>query len=434
MKKINVEYGIDGRIFKLSDNAVHYEQENLALHIDATIPTDKKVRGYIKAPNGNSNVTGTLEKKDGVYTLVVEDEFMAKGTLYVGFEAFDDTGCAERFEPLKVYVDGFVSLDGGSTDNVYVVTVEVAEVETLLPDEKVYVENVGTKKDVRLKFGIPQGEKGDDGYTPQKGTDYYTPEEAETFALEVEQKYVESMNNKVDKEVGKGLSSNDFSDNYLKYVQFGMTNLHTLDTELNESSKNPVQNKAIAEAVNKKMDEGRILKDTETKEVYTMALDGSFWGIRDGKAREKISNFPMQKIYEVTTADEINSITISEDMNGNPFKLDEAFVLIRLPEPLTKSADWSCYIYNGSSKPSSKCWFYFTANTTGKNFIAKAERACENLWFTQKFSNLAANATNNTYSSGYLMADVNYIDILTLHCEGIPVGSTVVVCGRKVID
>ena len=220
MKKINVEYGIDGRIIAISDNAVHFEQENFALDIEAKIPAgSKSVRGYIKAANGNSDVKNVSANEEGLYLLTIEDTYMSKGTLYVGFEAYDDSGLAERFEPLKVFVDGFVTLSGGSSDNVYAVTVEVAETLTLQEDEEAFVENIGTKKDVKLVIGIPQGKKGADGQTPKKGLDYFTPYEAEVFANEVEQKYVDALNNKVDKEEGKSLSTNDFDDNYAETVR-----------------------------------------------------------------------------------------------------------------------------------------------------------------------------------------------------------------------
>lgn len=230
--------------------------------------------------------------------------------------------------------------------------------------------------------------------------------------------YANNLNDgKVDKKVGLGLSSNDFADEYKDMLDSRIVELPSSGYAVNT-------NLITSQAVYKMIKNTAEKWDTETFEILLSDFI------------EPLANsIPMQKIYETTvTEQDTVPITISEDMDGNPFKLDEAFICIKLPEPLTKSADWSGYINDGSSKPSTKCWFYFTANTTGKNFIAKAERMCEGVWFTQKFSNLTATATNNAYSSGYLMADVNYIDILTLHCEGIPVGSTVVVCGRKVLN
>ncbi len=208
MKKIKVEY--ENCIIKeLSENSLYFEQENNSLSIEAKIITDKSVRAYIKASNNNSAVTDELTPTDGMYNVEIADKYMSKGTLYVGFEIYDNNGYTERLEPIKIYIDSFVSLGKGSGDNVYVVTMQVDSVETLENDHDAYVENVGTKKDVRLKFGIPRGsqgiqgpkgeqgdkgdkgdtgekgEKGENGYTPQKGIDYYTPQEKQAVVDEL---------------------------------------------------------------------------------------------------------------------------------------------------------------------------------------------------------------------------------------------------------
>lgn len=51
------------------------------------------------------------------------------------------------------------------------VSIEVAETVTLEPGSKAYVENVGTKDHLRLKFGIPEGEKGEEGQEGPAGKD-----------------------------------------------------------------------------------------------------------------------------------------------------------------------------------------------------------------------------------------------------------------------
>ena len=234
MRKIDVLYNSNGYIEDVADNSIHIEQENQSLLINATINTDKKVRAYIKAPNGNSTVTDELTPADGVYSCTVSDAYMSKGTLYVGYELYDDTGYIERLEPLKIYIDSFISLGTGNSDNVYVVTVSVGEVETVDFEESAKIENVGTKKDMVLNFKIPRGEKGEkgekgdkgeqgvsgkdgaDGYTPIKGIDYFTPEDIanlgiddkvdkETFYLTTED-LCHITNKKVDKVEGKDLS------------------------------------------------------------------------------------------------------------------------------------------------------------------------------------------------------------------------------------
>ena len=61
---------------------------------------------------------------------------------------------------------------------------------------------------------------------------------------------------KVDKETGKGLSSNDFTDtlkNKLEGIAAGATKV-TVDSSLSTSSENPVQNKTVKAELDKKMD------------------------------------------------------------------------------------------------------------------------------------------------------------------------------------
>ena len=84
---------------------------------------------------------------------------------------------------------------------------------------------------------------------------------------EVEQNAYSNFKNKVDKENGKGLSSNDFTTE-LKDKLDGLeagANKTVVDEELSSTSENPVQNKAVAAALDKKIDEptgsGLIRKD-----------------------------------------------------------------------------------------------------------------------------------------------------------------------------
>lgn len=186
MKNINVVYDRSGKIQSVSDTSMYFEQENDALRIDAQIPVDdgKLVRAYIRASK-NSDVVDVQMTAEDVYSLTVGSECMSKGTMYVGFEVYDESGYVERYEPLKVYIDGFINLGNSSSENVYVVTVDVAETETLEPDTPAYVENVGTQKDMRLKIGVPRGKDGEPGYTPVKGRDYFTAAEQQSFKEDV---------------------------------------------------------------------------------------------------------------------------------------------------------------------------------------------------------------------------------------------------------
>ncbi len=169
MKKLKISYDLNGQIVSYEDNALHFEQENDSLKICADIETDYSVRAYIKASNNNSMVTEEIVKSDDGYEFIVGEKYMSKGALYVGFEVFNNDGYIERYEPLKVYIESFVNLGSGSSDNVYVVTARINNVETLSADEAAYVENVGTSKDLLLNIGIPQGVQGIQGIQGPKG-------------------------------------------------------------------------------------------------------------------------------------------------------------------------------------------------------------------------------------------------------------------------
>lgn len=237
MKNITVKYNENGHIAEVANNSMFFEQENESLCINAYLSTDKKVRAYIKSANNNSTVTDEITPNGGIYCLVVEGEYMAKGTLYVGFEVYDDNGYAERYEPLKVCIDSFVSLNKSKNDNVYTVTVNVGEVYTLDADAEAIVENVGNKKDVILNFGIPRGEqglrgdkgdkgeigpqgekgdkgdtgetgpKGEPGYTPVKGIDYFTEDDmdselSETSTSPIQNKVVTECLKSIETQLG----------------------------------------------------------------------------------------------------------------------------------------------------------------------------------------------------------------------------------------
>lgn len=74
------------------------------------------------------------------------------------------------------------------------------------------------------------------GNTSVDLSNYYTKSQADTL-----------LNEKVDKVSGKGLSTNDFNDTYKD-----MLDNYEVDSELNSASTNPIQNGAVADALNLK--------------------------------------------------------------------------------------------------------------------------------------------------------------------------------------
>ena len=173
MKTVNVKYAEGGKIQTVSENSLFFEQENESLTVSAELPEafdSYSVRVYSRDAKNNSYVSGKIEKSaDGKYNVTISSEYMSKGTLYVGYELYNSDGYAERLEPLKIYIDSWVTLGNTSSGNVYVVTVNVGSTETLEAGSDATVTNSGTEKDMILNFGIPKGDKGDKGDTGDKG-------------------------------------------------------------------------------------------------------------------------------------------------------------------------------------------------------------------------------------------------------------------------
>lgn len=85
-----------------------------------------------------------------------------------------------------------------------------------------------------------------------KTKNYTTDSEISSESINRIANYVNKLNkNKVDKVDGKGLSSNDFTDEYKKQLDDGIN--IDVDTKLSETSENPVQNKVITSALSYKI-------------------------------------------------------------------------------------------------------------------------------------------------------------------------------------
>lgn len=99
--------------------------------------------------------------------------------------------------------------------------------------------------------------------------------------------------NSVKKEVGKGLSTNDFTDEYKSKVEKALTNENT-DSEMSDTSENPVQNKAIKGYIDDKTKQGHL-------------------------------------IYQTTLTEDVRQISISKDNNGNLLSLNNFAVIVCIP-------------------------------------------------------------------------------------------------------
>lgn len=105
------------------------------------------------------------------------------------------------------------------------------------------------------------------------------------------------LSQKVDKELGKGLSQNDFTNllkTKLEGIEAGATRT-TIDSMLNSASPNPVQNRAIVEALGKKLDIDAAKQLTE--ENFSAAMRSKLEGIEAGAQKN------VQADWHATTGD-----------------------------------------------------------------------------------------------------------------------------------
>lgn len=350
MKNINVVYDRSGKIQSVSDTSMYFEQENDALRIDAQIPVDdgKLVRAYIRASK-NSDVVDVQMTAEDVYSLTVGSECMSKGTMYVGFEVYDENGYVERYEPLKVYIDGFINPGNSSSENVYVVTVDVAETETLEPDTPAYVENVGTQKDMRLKIGVPRGKDGEPGYTPVKGRDYFTAAEQQSFKEDVlgdvETKVFDyyytfdSMVEKYDEYTEPGIYKikhvlgmhskvvlmlvRRFSTNGVFQLKFSPNQITSRTGNVGEDGK--ITWEEWGKFATESYVEDEIDQSLETAKVFDNQV------LVDSKAYTDellATAMDMKVIADITTTQDVANVYITKDIDGNPINQYKDYFLL----------------------------------------------------------------------------------------------------------
>ncbi len=167
MKEVNVTFKSDGKIQSIDADSIFLEEENLSVKITASFPSDltiSGVRAYIRTNSGVQDcVTPVLT--DGKYTLTLTGDKLEKGVLKIGYEVTSGSASI-RFAPVVLNVDGFISDDYIISKKLYTVSVSVADTQTVDSTQNASVENVGSSKEVKLKFKIPKGDKGDKGDMP----------------------------------------------------------------------------------------------------------------------------------------------------------------------------------------------------------------------------------------------------------------------------
>ena len=161
MKEVNVTFKSDGKIQSIDADSIFLEEENLSVKITASFPSDltiSGVRAYIRTNSGVQDcITPVLS--NGKYTLTLTGDKLEKGVLKIGYEVTSGSASI-RFAPVVLNVDGFISDDYIISKKLYTVSVSVVDTQTVDSTQNASVENVGSSKEVKLKFKIPKGDKG----------------------------------------------------------------------------------------------------------------------------------------------------------------------------------------------------------------------------------------------------------------------------------
>lgn len=140
---------------------------------------------------------------------------------------------------------------------------------------------------------------GQDGYTPQKGIDYGTEEDKQIIVAEVQEEFNGELSEKVDKEEGKGLSTNDFT-NLLKEKLENLENYN--DTEI------------------------RNLLNVSLKNVNYTASNGILTFTKNDGSTVSV-DLPLELLIESGRYDEANSQIVLVLANGNSINIPVSSLL-----------------------------------------------------------------------------------------------------------
>ena len=168
MKEYNVIFDVNGRHVSFNESFAVAGDDNTVI-VKAVFPDEYSTytkRNALVVSSGGSS--GILPLIDNAVTLT--KEFLFAGTTAITFELTkaDDTACV-RFQKINISVSPAVNPTGDNQYNTYMLTFSVDSVETGEPGTEASVENVGTDRDVKLKFKIPKGDKGETGDTGPTG-------------------------------------------------------------------------------------------------------------------------------------------------------------------------------------------------------------------------------------------------------------------------
>ena len=174
--------------------------------------------------------------------------------------------------------------------------ITIGTVTTLGAGENATVENVGTQLNPILNFGIPQGEKGDSGTFD--ASNFYTKSETDN-------KITEELNNKVDKEDGKGLSTND----YTTVEKIKLNNIE-------ENANNYVHPSNHSASMITQDETHRFVTDVE-KNIWNNKLDENHNHDNNYATKSSEHNHTNKEILDVISQEKITSWDNKSDFNGS---------------------------------------------------------------------------------------------------------------------
>lgn len=145
------------------------------------------------------------------------------------------------------------------------------------------------------------------------------------------------------------------------------------------------------------------------------------------------NEYELIKTIEITedtpTVDEDGKkIPISFDLddNGNTFKLDAIYMFINCPETPTYESYWRA---DANTYPNP---LFYKKPSSGQYFRLHTERLKEKLWLTLSGNKFYTSTNGVTLEGGYQLTGIDYITALYFEIPQAPIGTKVVVYGRRV--
>lgn len=127
--------------------------------------------------------------------------------------------------------------------------------------------------------------------------------------------------------------------------------------------------------------------------------------------------------------DGATTFTFNKDIDEKSFKLDKLIVRIQMPSVVETTETW--WIGN-TSEGSNNCVSYFVPGNKGRNILIKSERVDDGYWFGIRTNNNTSALNTSPMLGCPPASNVNYLESLYVSIPNAPVGTKVIIYGRKV--